>query len=110
MSQASRVYTSGDKRVQIDIADWAFRKMLYMPFFLGAKFSQESTDGYNKGITIGEDTPGREEHFTKEMRGSRQVLYKKRYHIQVDQQGGGPEVYDEWYALIKKDALPAVTE
>ena len=57
-------------------------------------------------ITIGEDTPGREEHNTKEMRGQRQVLLHKRYFIEINQQGGGPEVYNEWYGLVKKDSLP----
>lgn len=106
MSTASRVYTSGEQRVEVSVADWAFRKVLYMPFILSSKFSQESTEGYNKGITIGEDTPGREEHFTKDKRGKRQVLLNKRYYIEIDQRGGGPEVYDEWYGLVKRDALP----
>jgi hypothetical protein len=107
MSSANRVYTMGDKRVEVKITDWAFRKMFYVPFFLSSKFSQESTDGYNKGITIGEDTPGREEHHTKEMRGTRQVLLHKRFLVEINQNGSGPEIYDEWYGLIKKDALPA---
>jgi hypothetical protein len=107
MSTASRVYTMGEQRVEVKITDWAFRKMLYMPFILSSKFSQESTDGYNKGITIGEDTPGREEHNTKQMRGQRQVLLDKRYFIEVDQRGGGPEVYGEWYGLVKKGELPS---
>ena len=106
MSVASRVYTSGEQRVKVTITDWAFRKMLYMPFILSSKFSQESTDGYNKGITIGEDTPGREEHNTKQNRGKRQVLLHKRYFIEIDQRGGGPEVYNEWYGLVNKDVLP----
>ena len=106
MSAASRVYTKDDRRVEVSIHDWAFRQMLYVPFIMSSKFSQESTDGYNKGITIGEDTPGREEHNNKELRGKRQVLLEKRYFVEIDQTGGGPEVYDEWYALVDKDALP----
>jgi hypothetical protein len=107
MSQASRVYTNGEQRVKVSITDWAFRKMLYMPFILSSKFSQESTDGYNKGITIGEDTPGREEHNIKQNSGKRQVLLNKRYFIEIDQRGGGPEVYDEWYERVKQSELPA---
>ena len=106
ISTASRVYTKGDQRVEVTVNDWAFRQMLYVPFIMSSKFSQESTEGYNKGITIGEDTPGREEHNTKEMRGQRQVLLHKRYFIEINQQGGGPEVYNEWYGLVKKDSLP----
>ncbi|MCB1020003.1 MAG: hypothetical protein H6509_07510 [Bryobacterales bacterium] len=108
MSSASRVYTKGEQRVEVKITDWAFRRMLYLPFIMSSKFSQESTEGYNKGITVGEDSPGREEHNTKRMEGKRQVLLDKRYMIEIDQRGGGPEVYDEWYGLIKKDVLPKV--
>ena len=107
MSTASRVYTKGEQRVKVTITDWAFRKVFYMPFIMASKFSQESTEGYSKGITIGEDTPGREEHKTKQKRGKRQVLFHKRYYIEIDQRGGEPEVYDEWWGLVKKDALPA---
>ena len=106
ISTASRVYTKGDQRVEVTLNDWAFRQMLYVPFIMSSKFSQESTDGYSKGITIGEDTPGREEHNTKQMSGKRQALLNKRYFIEIEQKGGGPEVYDEWYGLVKKDALP----
>ena len=106
MSKVSRVYTNGDQRVQVTIQDWAFRKALWPPFIMTSKFSQESTDGYNKGITIGEDTPGREEHNIKQMRGKRQVLLGKRYFVEIEQRGGGPEVYEEWYGLVNKDELP----
>ncbi len=106
MSSASRVYTNGDQRVEVGIQDWAFRKVLWLPFIMTSKFSQESTEGYNKGITIGEDSPGREEHNNKTQRGKRMVLLHKRYYIEIDQRGGGPEVYEEWYGLVDKDSLP----
>ncbi|MEZ5364496.1 MAG: hypothetical protein R2748_19730 [Bryobacterales bacterium] len=76
---ASRLYTKGEQRVEVKITDWAFRRMLYLPFIMSSKFSQESTEGYNKAITVGEDSPGREEHNTKRMEGKRQVLLDKRY-------------------------------
>lgn len=108
VSQASRVYTEegGEGRVEIKISDWAFNKMIYMPFILSAKFSSESTDGYNKGITVGED-PGREEYKTQQNRGSRQILYHKRYHVQTDIRNMPAEAFQEWWELINVEHLPA---
>jgi hypothetical protein len=59
-TQASREYSSADgtKTVTVTIADWAFNRAIYTPFLLAANFSQETTEGYSKGIKIGED-PGR---------------------------------------------------
>jgi hypothetical protein len=108
VSQASRVYTEegGEGRVEIKISDWAFNKMIYMPFILSAKFSQESTDGYNKGITVGED-PGREEYKFERKSGSRQILFHKRYHVQTDIRNLPAEAFQDWWKLIQVEHLPA---
>lgn len=106
MSQASRRYRgSGTQRVNVEIADWAFSRAMYAPFFLQAKFSQESDDGYSKGITIGED-PGREEYKVKRQDGSRQVLFKKRYHLKVEVNNMPKEAIEEWWGKLKTAALP----
>ena len=62
ISQASRRYENEaeGKTIDVDISDWAFNRAVYAPFFLASNFSQETTEGYNKGIKLGED-PGREE-------------------------------------------------
>lgn len=105
ISTASRRYTSDGKSIDITISDYAFNKALYVPFSMMAMLSQESTEGYNKGITIGED-PGREEYKTDSKRGERQVLYLKRYHCAVKGNGIEPEELEAWYNAIKKDTLP----
>jgi hypothetical protein len=105
MSTASRRYTAEGKSIDITISDYAFNKALYVPFSMMAMLSQESTEGYNKGITVGED-PGREEYKTASKRGDRQVLYLKRYHCAVKGSGIEPEELEEWYNAIKKDKLP----
>ncbi|MEZ5356645.1 MAG: hypothetical protein R2762_28750 [Bryobacteraceae bacterium] len=95
-SQGSRRYrTESGESVDVEINDWAFNRALYLPFFMQAKFSQETTDGYSKGITMGED-PGREEYNIKQKDGSRQVLYKKRYHIKVAVNNMPSEAIEEW--------------
>lgn len=105
-SSAQKTFKSDEKEVTVVLTDFAFNKVLYAPFALSAAFSQESTSGYNKGITIGED-PGREEYEIKSKRGKRQVLLRKRFHTEIRGKGIEPDDFDYWYQLIKRDELPA---
>ncbi len=106
VSEASREYRNeSGQRVKVEVSDWAFNKALYLPFFLQAKFSQESTDGYSKGITMGED-PGREEYNIKSKDGNRVVLLNKRYHTKVSVNDLPKESIEEWWGRLKTSALP----
>jgi hypothetical protein len=107
MSRASRAYRKegGEERVEVTIEDWAYNKAIYIPFFMQAHFSQETMDGYSKGITVGED-PGREEYQTKSRRGNRSILAKKRYHTKIEIENADASLLDEWWPLVKIGQLP----
>jgi len=106
-SEAHRVYTSGTgQEVEVTIQDWAFHRAVYLPFLMAARLSQESSDGYNRGIRIAGD-PGREEYQTESKSGERTVLRKKRYCTKIRIEGLPASAFDEWYARVKVDALPA---
>jgi hypothetical protein len=100
-------YSSADgaKTITVTVADWAFNRAIYMPFLLAANFSQETTEGYNKGIKIGED-PGREEFTYASNSGKRTVLYGKRFNVDVDGRGIEPADLEQWYGLVRKSSLP----
>ena len=105
-TRASRRYTGPNGEViDVTVNDWAYNAAIYMPFFLAANFSQETTEGYNKGIKIGED-PGREEFTFARNRGERSVLYGKRFNIVVKGTGIEPANLEEWYGLVRKSNLP----
>lgn len=105
-SEAHRTYTKDDAHVEVTIQDWAFHQAVYLPFLMAARFSQESTEGYNRGIRVGED-PGREEYTTASKSGERTVLRKKRFYTKVAIQGLPPAAFDEWHGRIKVAALLA---
>lgn len=111
MSQASRTYRKedGEERVEVEIQDWAYNQAIYLPFFVQAGFSQESTEGYSKGIKMGED-PGREEYTISSRSGQRSVLLKKRFHVKVEIDNMEPAALNEWWPLVKTAELPAATE
>jgi hypothetical protein len=104
-SQASRSFTKGEQRVEVEIVDWNFKTSMYAPFFMTAAFSQEDTEGYNKGIKMGEN-PGREEYKYKEKAGNRMVILKKRYMAKVAIQDLPKEAFDEWWGKLKTASLP----
>ena len=106
MSTARRTYTQddGDASVDIEISDWAYNQAVYAPFLLASQFSQESTEGYQKGITVGED-PGFEEYDDDSMSGTRQVIVHKRYHTQIEISDLPPEAMQEWWERIKVSEL-----
>lgn len=105
-SEAEREYTMGEKRMEVKITDWAFRQALYAPFFLMASFSQESTEGYNKGIKINDD-PGREEYRNESKSGELSVLVGKRFLVTV--KGNGIEAAElrQWWDRIDTKGLRA---
>jgi hypothetical protein len=108
MSEASRRYSKegGEERVEVTIQDWAFNQAIYIPFLMQARFSQETTEGYSKGVKLGED-PGREEYTTASRSGQRSVLVHKRFHVQVKIDNLETAAFDEWWPLVKVAELPA---
>lgn len=108
MSEANRSYSKegSEERVRVEIQDWAFNQAIYIPFIMQARFSQESTEGYSKGIKMGED-PGREEYTTASRSGQRSVLVHKRFHVQVRIDNMDAETLNEWWPRVKVAELPA---
>lgn len=109
ISQVSRVYTQDDKEIMVSIFDWAFNAALYTPFLLTTEFSQESTEGYNKGIKIG-DIPGREEYTYSSKKGSLNLLVDGRFFVQIDGQDIEEKELREWWELIDHKSLNKISK
>ena len=106
MSMASNTYRHVDgAEIEVAISDFTYNQLAYSGFTLAAAFSQESTEGYNRGITVGDD-PGREEFDYERQNESRELLHGKRYHIKVDGRRVMPEDLESWHDLIDTDNLP----
>jgi hypothetical protein len=105
-TQVERRYTQGEKRIEIQILDWAFHKELYMGFIVGASFSQETTEGYNKGIKIGED-PGREEYKTADKDGTLSMLVGRRFFVTIKGDNIEPAELRQWWDRLDAQGLRA---
>ncbi len=93
------------KQVTVEIDDLAFYRTFYVGFFMAAKFSEETTEGYEKGITVGE-WPGFESYVYQRKVGRRTTLVHKRYSIKVEIINAEATEFDTWLNRVKIDKLP----
>ena len=104
VSQAKQTYFQNDRTITVSIFDWAFNSALYTPFLLSTEFSQESTEGYNKGIKIG-DIPGRKEYDYRTKNGSLNLLINRRFFLQIDGDNIEETELQKWWQLIDRQSL-----
>lgn len=107
IAHIKQTYSRNDKTMTVTIFDWAFNSALYLPFILSTEFSQESTEGYNKGIKIGE-IPGREEYDYHTKDGSLNLLINQRFFVQIDGKNIEETELREWWELLDYRALTKV--
>ena len=108
ISQVSRAYTQGNKKMEVSIFDWTLNSVLYTSFLLSTEFSQESTAGYNKGIKI-DDIPGREEYSYKSKEGSLNLLVNSRFLVRIDGQNIEDLELRKWWQMMDYRALTKIS-
>lgn len=108
ISQVNQTYTQGDRRIEVSIYDWAFNSALLTPFLLSTEFSQESTEGYNKGIKIN-DIPGREEYSYASKQGSLNLLVNSRFLVQIDGKNIEDVELREWWQRLDYQSLTKIS-
>ena len=108
ISQVSQTYVRDEKEINITIFDWAFNSALYTPFLLTTEFSQESTEGYNKGVKI-DDIPGREEYSYQSKKGSLNLLVNSRFLVEIDGTAIEEDELREWWQKIDRQSLTKIS-
>ena len=108
ISQVSQTYVRDEKEINITIFDWAFNSALYTPFLLTTEFSQESTEGYNKGVKI-DDIPGREEYSYESKKGSLNLLVNSRFLVEIDGIAIEEDELREWWQKIDRQSLTKIS-
>ncbi len=84
-STAKANYTRGDSRIEVEIVDSAFSRLLIAPIamFLQVGYSRESTSGYEKAATVN-GQPGWEKWDSDSKRGEVHALVAKRFLVSVE--------------------------
>lgn len=83
-SQIETEYRKGDSRVEVTIVDTGFAQMLIAPWsmMLATGFSNETSDGYQKSVSIG-GQPAFEEWRSRDKNGTLNILVGKRFMVTI---------------------------
>ena len=109
ISQVSQTFKDedNDKQIKVSIFDGAFNAILFTPLQLTTQLNRESTESYNKAITI-DDIPGREIYNYSNKKGSLHLLVDNRFLVQIE--GSNIEETDlqDWWRLLDRQSLSAI--
>lgn len=107
VSEAERRYTKGDQRLHVKILDGAYNALIYAGVTMAAQFARESTEGYEKGVTL-DGNPGVEKWSKDSKRGELSVIVGKRYLVTIEASPVEPDFVRTIYAGIDKARLAAL--
>lgn len=106
-SQVETEYRNGDKQIDVTIVDTGFAKLLVAPWsmMLAAGYSNETSDGYEKAITVA-GNPAVEKWSSKSKDGELNILVGNRFMVTLD----GRELSDvkELHAFASQMNLGAI--
>ncbi len=83
ISEVEQRYTKDDQTLHVKIVDGAYNSYIYAGVTMAAQFSRESTEGYEKGVTIN-GNPGVEKWTKSSKRGELTVVVGKRFVVEID--------------------------
>ena len=109
ISDAERDYSAKEegKSVHVKIVDGAYNTMMYAGITMAAQFSRESTDGYEKGVTIA-GNPGIEKWTKASKNAELSILVGKRFLVEIHGNGVEPDTIKTFYGAIDTAKLAAL--
>ncbi len=107
LTQVSCEYTKGDSRASLQIMDYALNREMMKGLMLAWQFSNESTDGYQKSITL-DGVPGFETWEESSKTTSVFLAVADRYWVHVEVTGEAAGVAREILKKLDLKALGAV--
>jgi hypothetical protein len=107
ISDAERSYTKGDQHLHVKIVDGAYNSLIYAGVTMAAQFAHESTEGYEKGVTL-DGNPGFEKWNKASKRGELSVIVGKRFLVDIDASPVDAEFVRSVYASVDKARLSAL--
>lgn len=91
--------TATEKQVTVKITDTSANQMIAMGFALGAQFSNESTEGYEKGYTL-DGMPIHESYQSEPKSGTLATMAGGRFHVEIQVSGLEPEEMKAWLERV----------
>lgn len=107
VSEVERNYTKGDQHLRIKIVDGAYNPLIYAGVTMAAQFARESTEGFEKGVTI-DGNPGIEKWNKAGKRGEIDVVVAKRFLVSIDASPVESDFARSVYNALEKAKLAAL--
>jgi hypothetical protein len=104
ISEVEKRYTKGDQHLHVKIVDGAYNSLIYAGVTMAAQFARESTEGYEKGVTI-DGNPGVEKWSKESKRGELNVVVAKRFLVSIDASPVEPDFVRGIYHSIDRAKL-----
>lgn len=107
ISTAEQRFSREGQSLRVKIMDGAFNAPLYTIITMAAQFARESTEGYEKGVTI-DGNPGIEKWRKDGGDAELNVVVGKRFFVEVDGSGVTPELVRAVWDSVDRKRLAAL--
>lgn len=107
ISEVDRRYTKGDQHLHVKILDGAYNAYIYAGVTMAAQFARESTEGYEKGVTL-DGNPGVEKWSKASKHGELSVVVGKRFLVTIDASPVEPDFVRTVWNSIDRSKLAAL--
>ncbi len=104
VSMAEQSFSAEGKSLQVKITDGAFNAPLYTVITMAAQFARESTEGYEKGVTL-DGNPGVEKWRKEGGDAELNVVVGKRFFVEIQGSGITPELVRKVWDSVDRAKL-----
>jgi hypothetical protein len=104
VSMAEQSFSQEGRSLRVKITDGAFNAPLYTVITMAAQFARESTEGYEKGVTL-DGNPGVEKWRKDGGDAELNIVVGKRYLVEIEGSGITPEVVRGVWGSIDRAKL-----
>jgi hypothetical protein len=104
VSMAELSFSTEGKSLRVKITDGAFNAPLYTVITMAAQFARESTEGYEKGVTL-DGNPGVEKWRKDGGDAELNVVVGKRFFVEIQGSGITPELVHQVWASVDRTKL-----
>ena len=104
VSMAEQSFSAEGKSLRVKITDGAFNAPLYTVITMAAQFARESTEGYEKGVTL-DGNPGVEKWVKDGGDCELNVVVGKRYFVEIDGSNVTPEFVRQVWGSVDRAKL-----
>jgi hypothetical protein len=104
VSTAEQSFSSERGSLRVKIMDGAFNAPLYTIVTMAAQFARESTEGYEKGVTL-DGNPGVEKWRKDGGDAELNIVVGKRFFVEIDGSGITPDLVREVWGSIDRARL-----